>query len=184
MQAFSFGLAQAGVTVSQSSAVSFQNDPVTLTATVTGTDPLFPGTPTGQVRFTVDGNPIGSPVPLDASGHASLTTTELPPGTHQIRAVYLGDADYAQVTSASIDHLTKGAFEQLADLSAAVAGLNPSFGNAVDNATKHLEMGMTDQTCKELSDFDKKVEKEKGLPAVQAAALLAATARLETLLGC
>jgi len=53
VQAFDVPLAQAGVTLTQSSTVTYQGDPVTLNATVTGTNP-FPGQPTGQVQFTVD----------------------------------------------------------------------------------------------------------------------------------
>ena len=76
---------------------------MTFTATVTGTTP-FPGPPTGQVQFTVDGNPLGAPVALDASGVATLVTTALPGGTHLVRAVHLGDADYGTATSAPVSH--------------------------------------------------------------------------------
>ena len=103
VQAFAIGLAQATVNLTQSSSISFQVDPVTFTATVTGTTP-FPGPPTGKVQFTVDGNPLGAPVTLDASGVATLTTTALPGGTHLVRAVYLGDADYGTSTSAPVSH--------------------------------------------------------------------------------
>jgi hypothetical protein len=92
------------VNLTQSSSVSFQADPVTFTATVTGTSP-FPGPPTGQVQFTVDGSPLGSPAMLDGSGVATLVTTELPGGTHEVRAVHLGDADYGMATSAPVSHL-------------------------------------------------------------------------------
>ena len=85
VQAFALGLAQATVTVGQSSAVSAQGDSVTLSATVSASGSPFPGQPTGQVQFTVDGTPIGSPVDLDASGHASLATSALPLGLHQGR---------------------------------------------------------------------------------------------------
>ena len=105
VQAFDVPLAQAAVTITQSSTISYQGDPVTLSATVTGTNP-FPGPPTGQVQFTVDNNPIGAPVALDGSGNASLVTTALPLGTHQVRARYLGDGDYAAVDSAPVSHLT------------------------------------------------------------------------------
>ena len=103
VQAFDVPLAQATVNLTQSSSISFQVDPVTFTATVTGTTP-FPGPPTGQAQFTVDGNPLGAPAALDGSGVATLVTTALPGGTHLVRAVYLGDADYAKVTSAPVSH--------------------------------------------------------------------------------
>ena len=73
------------------------------TATVTGTNP-FPGPPTGQVQFTVDGTPVGAPVALDGSGNATLVTTALPLGTHQVRARYLGDGDYAAGDSDPVSH--------------------------------------------------------------------------------
>ena len=69
VQAFDVPLAKATVTITQSSTISYQGDPVTLSATVTGTSP-FPGPPTGQVQFTVDGAPVGAPVALDGSGNA------------------------------------------------------------------------------------------------------------------
>src|SRR5262249_19646413 len=105
VQAFSLGLAQATVSLTQSSSVSFQDDPVTFTATVTGTTP-FPGPPTGKVQFTVDGAPLGAPVALDAGGMATFVTTQLPGGTHLVRAVHLGDADYGPATSDPVSHQT------------------------------------------------------------------------------
>ena len=105
-------------------------------------------------------------------------TTELPAGTHQVRAVYLGDADYAQVTSAPISHLTKGVLEQLQDLSAMIDAFNignkgNKFDNTIRNITKHYDKGQPKQSCKELGDFVKKANQSvgKSLTAGQAAAL-------------
>jgi hypothetical protein len=105
VQAFSLGLAQATVDLTQSSSVSFEGDPVTFHVHVDGTNP-FPGTPTGQVQLTVDNVPLGAPVALDTAGHAMVVTTALPAGTHQVRAVHLGDADYGTSTSEPLSHLT------------------------------------------------------------------------------
>lgn len=64
---------------------------VTFTATVSGVSP------TGTVTF-YDGVVSLGTVPL-AAGSASLTTSSLTSGTHDISAVYGGDADDAQGTS-------------------------------------------------------------------------------------
>jgi hypothetical protein len=192
VQALALGLAQAPVTVAQSAATSFQNDPVTLTATVAATNALFPGTPTGQVQFTVDDVALGSPVALDAQGVATLTTTELPTGTHQIRAVYLGDADYAKVTSSAIEHVTKGVAEQLDDLSDLIDSFNlkkgksNKFENTVANISKQYDRGLTKQVCQQLDSLVKKAQKESGrsLTASQSRQLVEAATRISTLVGC
>jgi len=57
---------------------------VTLTATVTDGG----STPTGSVQFSTGGTAIGSPVPLNASGVASTTTTFAATGTVSLSAVY------------------------------------------------------------------------------------------------
>lgn len=52
----------------------------------------------GMVQFEVDGAPEGTPVPIDAGGRATMTTsfpTATPSGApHQISAVYLGSNPY------------------------------------------------------------------------------------------
>jgi hypothetical protein len=75
--------------------------PVTFTATVTA--PNNPGnlTPTGTVQFwEVDPNTganiaLLSTATLDANGHATFTTSSLSRGTHRIKALYLGDSNFA-----------------------------------------------------------------------------------------
>src|SRR5262249_23038526 len=71
---------------------------VTITATVTGTTPAGPvdptaPKPTGLVDFfdTTTNTDLGS-APVDATGHAPLTTSSLAGGQHAIRADYLGQA--------------------------------------------------------------------------------------------
>lgn len=66
---------------------------VKFTATVTG-----PGLPAGNVQFYDGPTPLGDPVALTA-GAASLTTSSLSVGSHQITATYTGSTDYAGSTS-------------------------------------------------------------------------------------
>ncbi len=81
-------------TVSSSLNPSYQNQPVTFTASVTASGG---GMPTGTVTFTSDGGPISecaSPVNL-VNGQATCTTSTLPLGTHIIAAMYSGDSNFA-----------------------------------------------------------------------------------------
>ena len=64
---------------------------VTFTATVAAVSPGS-GTPTGSVTFMADGTTItGSPVTLNSSGVATISTSTLTVGVHTITAVYSGD---------------------------------------------------------------------------------------------
>jgi uncharacterized repeat protein (TIGR01451 family) len=95
--------ATASITVQSGSTttlVSSRNpssygDPVTFTATVSGSS----GTPTGTVTFKDGATTLGT-VPLVA-GTASFTTSTLTTGVHTISAVYSGDATYGP-SSASL----------------------------------------------------------------------------------
>jgi sugar lactone lactonase YvrE len=62
--------------------------PVNITAKVTGNG----GIPTGAVSFSADGASIGT-ANLDATGAATLSNSNLAPGTHSITASYAGDAN-------------------------------------------------------------------------------------------
>ena len=73
---------------------------ITLVATVTGTSNTLPLT--GTVTF-LDGNTPLQTVPVDATGHASFTTSALGPGTHVIIAVYSGDPNYVGSPSATVN---------------------------------------------------------------------------------
>lgn len=68
---------------------------VTFTATVTGVG----GTPTGTLRFKDGKNILGS-VPLDPSGTANITITNLLKGSHSITGTYNGDTQFAGSVSA------------------------------------------------------------------------------------
>ena len=90
---------------------SSQSDTVTFTATVsfnpTGSPSGTPGTPTGTVQFTNDGNPLvcdqGSTATqtLNGSGVATCTTSTITPGVHTINAVYSGDGNFDTSTDAT-----------------------------------------------------------------------------------
>jgi hypothetical protein len=69
---------------------------VTFTATVSNTDSGL--VPTGSVTFTVDGAP-GSPIALDGSGHATLTTSSLSVGPHTVSVAFNGSARFAAGSS-------------------------------------------------------------------------------------
>jgi uncharacterized repeat protein (TIGR01451 family) len=80
--------------VSSSLNPSLLGQSVTFTATVTSTG----GTPTGTVQFKDGVNNLGSPVTLNGSGQATLTTSSLTAGTHTITAVYSGDSLFTTST--------------------------------------------------------------------------------------
>ena len=63
-------------------------DSVTFTATVSAAESTN-GTPTGSVQFSIDGAAAGNPVPLDADGDATLTTSSLAVGSHTVAASYI-----------------------------------------------------------------------------------------------
>jgi Bacterial Ig-like domain (group 3) len=63
---------------------------VTLTATVSETDPA---TPTGNVQF-FDGTTSLGTSPVNATGVATLSVGPLPAGSHPLRAAYAGDAAF------------------------------------------------------------------------------------------
>lgn len=83
------GQLEKSTTLSSSANPATLGQPVTLTAAVTS----LVGAPTGTVTFT-DGATTLDTVAL-TSGHASLTTSSLAPGTHLITAQYNGSAGLA-----------------------------------------------------------------------------------------
>jgi len=80
--------AATSTTVTSSVNPSDLNQSVTFTATVTG-----PVTPTGTVQFKDNGGNLGSPVALNGSGVAQVTTLTLTTGNHTITADYSGDGN-------------------------------------------------------------------------------------------
>jgi hypothetical protein len=79
------------------------NDPVTLTATVTG--PAWAAT--GTVTFLDGATELGSDT-IGVNGVASITLDTLSPGTHHITAQYSGDEHFAPSTSSTLDQVVNG----------------------------------------------------------------------------
>jgi len=70
----------------------------TITASVTSSV----GTPTGTVTFEQNGQPVDPTqvaIPLNASGNATFSTTNLTQGVYNLTVVYNGDVNYASVTT-------------------------------------------------------------------------------------
>jgi hypothetical protein len=75
------------VTVTSSVNPAPYGTPVLFTAAVTSAA----GTPTGTVRFAVDGSPLGGPVALAGGFASSLSIATLAVGTHAVTAAYAPD---------------------------------------------------------------------------------------------
>lgn len=90
-------------TLTATSDTTLTAQPVTLTATVTGTNPGNT-VPTGSVSF-YDGTTLLGSATLSAAGVATLTTTQISStGGHLLTAQYGGDATNQPSTSAVIGH--------------------------------------------------------------------------------
>jgi hypothetical protein len=89
----SFIVARAATTtaVTSSSGRTALGQSVTFVAAVASGS----GVPTGAVQFRAGDKDIGGPVNLNGGGTATLNFSDLPVGTHQIAAVYKGDANFA-----------------------------------------------------------------------------------------
>ncbi len=75
--------------------------PVTFTASVTiGAGPI---PARGSVRFLVDGQDVGSPLPIGPDGQASWTTSWASSGGHAVTAVYSGAGGLAGSSSPAIE---------------------------------------------------------------------------------
>jgi hypothetical protein len=74
---------------------------VTWTATVTSSGSV---TPTGTIKFTSNGNTIGSAT-LNTNGVATLTKSNLFVYTYPLKAVYTGDADNLGSTSTIVNQV-------------------------------------------------------------------------------
>ena len=93
--------------------------PVTFTATATSEG--FKATPTGTVTFFDGSTNLGSSN-LNASAQATLNSSTLTVGTHNITATYNGDSNFASSTSSGVSQLVQGAIAQ-------VSPTNLNFGN-------------------------------------------------------
>ena len=86
--------------ISESVSSATYGDTVTFTATVADLDPSA-GTPTGSVQFEANDEPLGSPVPLDANGVASLSIATLDTGVQFVTASYVSPGSIFQAGAAS-----------------------------------------------------------------------------------
>jgi hypothetical protein len=86
---------KANVTLSSSLNPSDVGKSVTFTAT------MSPNNATGTVQFKIDGTNLGNAVTL-SGGSASISTSKLTAGTHNITAVYSGDNTYAGSTDSLV----------------------------------------------------------------------------------
>lgn len=105
--------------VASSANPSVSGQAVTFTATVTREAPGA-GTPTGTVIFSADGSPIGT-APLDATGTATISTSSLTVGNHDITANYSGDGNFG-TSSGSLTQTVN----QAATTTALASSANPS----------------------------------------------------------
>jgi hypothetical protein len=113
-------------TLGSSLSPSVFGQSVTLTATVTA-NPPGAGTPTGTVNFFDGVTNIGSG-PLNGSGVATLATTTLTVGAHQITATYGADTNFSGSTS----NILTQTVNQASTTTTLTSGTNPSvFGQNV-----------------------------------------------------
>jgi YVTN family beta-propeller protein len=115
--------ADTTTTVTSSANQLAPGQDVRFTATVSASAPGA-GTPTGQVTFTDGSTTLGTAM-LDASGTATVDTSTLGVGTHNITASYSGDDNFAG-SSGSLTQIVNKAATTTAVTSAA----NPSITGA------------------------------------------------------
>ena len=99
---FSLTVSRLGTSLSlaSSTATSTPGAPVTFTTQIAPATPKGIPDPTGQVQFLDGATAIGSVTPV--ASKASLTVSNLSGGTHQITAVYSGDANWFQLRSPAV----------------------------------------------------------------------------------
>ena len=106
---------------------------VTFKATVTGTSS---DAPTGNVTFTADGTNVLGVSTLNGSDIATLPTSALTPGTHQIVAAYAGDTNNSASRSVALVEIVN----QIGTTTALVVAPNPSNAGAAVNLTATVAM--------------------------------------------
>jgi hypothetical protein len=116
----------ASVAVGSSANSVVFGQAVTLTATVSAIAPGT-GTPTGTVTY-LDGTATLGTVTLDATGHATLSTSSLTVGSHSIQASYGGDSNF----TSSISGVLSQTVNQAASATTISSSVNPAvFGQAM-----------------------------------------------------
>ena len=89
-------------TITPSLIETLAGQEVVFTATVTAGSTGLPVTG-GTVQFQVDGQELGSPVPLDANGEATLDPGALALGPHTVSAAFSGTDDFLASSQSSND---------------------------------------------------------------------------------
>ncbi len=89
---------------------------VAFTATVTPQQSFYKLTPTGTVSFFDGTKSLGSST-LNGSATATLTTSKLALGTHNITATYNGDVNFTTSTSPTLSQVVQGAVAKLSPTS-------------------------------------------------------------------
>ena len=137
---------------------------VTFTAAVTVTAPGT-GTPSGNANFSIDG---GAPQaqPLDASGHATLSSATLAVGTHTVAVTYAGDSNFSASNSTltPVQTVNKSATQttltssanpapqgQTLTFTATVTGAPPSTGTPTGTVDLFLDGGAVPFASKPLA---------------------------------
>lgn len=108
-------------TIASSANPSVNGQPVSFTATVAPTS--GGGVPTGTVQFVIDGANFGSPVTLVNGSATSGATSSLSIGSHTVKAIYGGSANFASSTSANHSQTVNKA----ATVATVASSANPSF---------------------------------------------------------
>jgi Ca2+-binding RTX toxin-like protein len=86
--------AATGAQVTSSANLAVYGQPVTFTATVSNISGTGV-TPMGTVQFVVDGSDLGSPVTMDATGHATSPGISFASGaSHSVQAIYSGNSNF------------------------------------------------------------------------------------------
>ncbi len=107
----------SSTSVTSSLNPSLSGQSVIFTATVSGSS----GTPTGTVTFD-DGTTVLGTGTLDGNGNATLTTSALALGSHNITAIYGGDSNYTGSSGALTQVVTQG----ITSSTSVTSSLNPS----------------------------------------------------------
>ena len=97
--------AASAVLLTSSPNPSGFGDPLTLTAHVSSVAPVAP---TGSVTFSDGAAALGS-APVDATGAATLATSALHAGTHQITASYSGDTNLLASSATTVQQVNPAA---------------------------------------------------------------------------
>ncbi|MES2391862.1 MAG: Ig-like domain repeat protein [Acidobacteriota bacterium] len=126
-------LATTATTIATTNADVIVGTSITLSSTVTLTTGTLPIT--GTVQFMDGSTSLGQGTVT--AGKASLTLSTLAPGSHNIVAVYSGDANSA--TSSSAPLLQK--VEQIGTVTTLSSDTNPSFAGATVNFTATVAIG-------------------------------------------